>query len=797
MTKINKLKIKGLRGIKKELTLDLSGNSILIYGDNGSGKSSIADSIEWFYKDYVSHLSTGQIDNKRGLTALRNRELNENEDSSLEIIFGDSKLNSTKVINSQLKSSFVKKDRDFDEYIQLSEKENLFLRFRNLERFIIASRNDRLTDFSSIIGFEEILKKRRLFKKIKNGIFDTLRNRDFDNEINKRRSHLVEHLNEAITSESTLVNAINKLLATTDITLKISKIVEVETVLKEIEKKSDNKLSEIRLFYSDVAIAFEGFESKIEKLESMYEDYYKKSISLINDKGKLNQLYIIQLLDEAKSLIQNKNLTNNECPLCLQPKDLKELLNELEKRINELSDFKKIKQELTSTKSSLKQYLDSLIFMIKTLTANKNIIHNISLKEKLDTLGIKLQEYILEVDKNILEELEIKKQEGLLIEKGLIQEIIKACKQEIKEIEKKLITNSTHKTHSTISLSCSLYKEINRLEREKSILQNQHESLENIYNEFIKKQKEGLENFLHYFSQEISSLYFFMNPDENANNFKLTTTLKDDEFEGLSIEFRFFDKTAFPPHKYLSESHINCLGIAFFLASMKAFNKKNKFFILDDVISSFDTKHRLRFGLLLREKFSDYQIIILTHESQWFHIFSNMIKGAGWIIKEIKWSPTEGSYLDEAEKELGLHIEDCISKGNSRSLGNDIRKYLEGMIKKKAQLLCVQVDYLPNNRNASRMPGELISGLKGRFSNFPKLRRNEVIERLLLSNFIATLESHDNEIDIKDPELKSTWQFIKDFESLFFCIDCKSGAYYEKTKKVINCKCGKVVFTRE
>ena len=56
-TKIKNITIKGLRGVQETLTLPLSEKSILIYGDNGTGKSSISDSIEWFFNDKVRHLS--------------------------------------------------------------------------------------------------------------------------------------------------------------------------------------------------------------------------------------------------------------------------------------------------------------------------------------------------------------------------------------------------------------------------------------------------------------------------------------------------------------------------------------------------------------------------------------------------------------------------------------------------------------------------------------------------------------------------------------------------------------------
>jgi chromosome segregation ATPase len=35
---------------------------LLAYGDNGSGKSSITDAIEWFYNDKIEHLAKAEIE---------------------------------------------------------------------------------------------------------------------------------------------------------------------------------------------------------------------------------------------------------------------------------------------------------------------------------------------------------------------------------------------------------------------------------------------------------------------------------------------------------------------------------------------------------------------------------------------------------------------------------------------------------------------------------------------------------------------------------------------------------------
>jgi len=82
--KIKNIGIKGLRGVRESINLSLnSSQSILLYGDNGSGKSSITDAIEWFFYDQIEHLSKGEI-GRKGIPALRNVFLPDDQDGYIE-----------------------------------------------------------------------------------------------------------------------------------------------------------------------------------------------------------------------------------------------------------------------------------------------------------------------------------------------------------------------------------------------------------------------------------------------------------------------------------------------------------------------------------------------------------------------------------------------------------------------------------------------------------------------------------------------------------------------------------------
>ena len=46
--RLQRLVMRAFRGIPGEMTVDFGkGDSMVIYGDNGTGKSTIADALEW------------------------------------------------------------------------------------------------------------------------------------------------------------------------------------------------------------------------------------------------------------------------------------------------------------------------------------------------------------------------------------------------------------------------------------------------------------------------------------------------------------------------------------------------------------------------------------------------------------------------------------------------------------------------------------------------------------------------------------------------------------------------------
>ncbi|CUH68396.1 hypothetical protein TG4357_03541 [Thalassovita gelatinovora] len=206
-------------------------------------------------------------------------------------------------------------------------------------------------------------------------------------------------------------------------------------------------------------------------------------------------------------------------------------------------------------------------------------------------------------------------------------------------------------------------------------------------------------------SDDVGKFYTALHPKESVDKVRLTMVGD----EGVEFQYTFHGKETQPPRKYLSESHLNSLGVVLFLANARIFNKHAKFLVLDDIVTSFDTSHRRRLLRLLRDEFSDWQIIILTHENIWFDIIKREMGQHGWIFHEVRSDGANGILLENSPATLKEIIE---QKKGKEDVTNDLRKLLELVLKNICQALEVRVAFRFNDINEKRMSDELISALR-------------------------------------------------------------------------------------
>ena len=739
------------------------------------------DAVEWFFDDKVEHLSSEEI-GRKGLDALRNIHLDDSDKATVGFKFSDSALDCSKSIEikkSKLSTTSTNSSDDFINYLKQSQTENLVFRYRDLVRFIISTKGDKLRELSEIIGFSDVTKTRDVLQKAANRLSSDITNKSFENHISHQQKLILDQFGENITSDGEFIGAVKEITKDFDLGVEVAELKDVNTVLQKIKKPDDSEETKQETYLSLLQEKLIDYPVHLQELEQRYKEYREKFESIIADLDKLKKLALDKLLSTGHELLEGEGHDEDTCPLCLQDKSQTDLLVELQVRIAELEVVKVENKELGAAKSTLQDQISLTTGALNQIIQNPQSSEemNAHRKKTLNDVVEKVGKYSASLSASVLGGKSLPEEVELKVDVSPLSDLGEVCKEDLEAIQKKRKKDPILDAYLKISIASHAYAQVRDLKAEQAAYETQRDAMDEISTRFIKAQKDALTSFLDSYSNKIDEIYQFLNPGERVENIAIVPVEKDGELVGLTIEFDFLDeKSTSPPHKYLSESHLNCLGLAAFLASADAFNKKNRFFILDDVISSFDSEHRKRFADLIIEKYGDYQVVLLTHEQSWFTIISNRAKKNGWSIHTVKFNDADGTYLDDAPKTLKEEIQAQIDSGDGSGLGNKARKYLERVLKDIAIKLHVKVVYRPNVRNESRMANELLIDLKSRLKdvNCTDLLENPVIDRLVDSTSIANKDSHDSYAVMEFGDLKSHWQDVQDFEKLFFCEACST-----------------------
>jgi len=718
-------------------------------------------------------LSGTEIDLKE---ALRNANMPEEDVSTVQLSFQKkSDLDTTKTLffkREKLEQDFTVKTDAIRDYLIQSKEENLLLRYKSLNDFVDNTKGDKLKYLSDIIGFSEVTKKKDVLRKAFTSIGTEIKNQNFEGQITNQKTVLISKIGAAVSQEKDLFEIINNKIKLLKTGIVVNSIEDIDKLLLHLKSATNTKLTKENTFLEKIQQAIILLQSELAIINSNYQTYYEEFQKIAADVDGIMKIFVGDLLKLGDTVVQ-KYHKDESCPLCLQPKSIEVLRSDIAKRLKEIEEsakkkaaFDKAKKDINAISVERIKRLDALLF-----DGSFKLPENEQLRLELESLKEKIKQFetasLIKVTSG--EKIPESTNIDFTVLDFLFQETVAKRIREVKEAIKK---DNITELYANVAASKEAFLKIKGFEKDRKKLEKQSFSLGLVYNKFIKAQKEGLENFINTFSEKINEYYQFMNPDEPFQEIKIVTIGEEDELNGITIKFRYNDSWFSPPQKYFSESHLNCFGISFFLASVDAFNDINDFIILDDVISSFDSNHRKRFAELLFDKFSKYQIILLTHEEEWFRNFVKpLAKKNVWLINEIKWTEDKGTHFEEFQGDLKSRIEKMLAETNTNGLGNSMRQYLEHSLKEICINLDVKVSFRLNDWNEKRMPDELINELKSRIKSKSKDLQTyyPTIDRVANSSTLGNLLSHDNSINPKNGDLKAFWADIKEMEKIFRC----------------------------
>jgi energy-coupling factor transporter ATP-binding protein EcfA2 len=167
---------------------------------------------------------------------------------------------------------------------------------------------------------------------------------------------------------------------------------------------------------------------------------------------------------------------------------------------------------------------------------------------------------------------------------------------------------------------------------------------------------------------------------------------------GLRLAIQFLGlANSKDPRAFLSEGHLDSLGLCLFLAAVRIFNPPGTLLVLDDVLTSIDKEHRRRVGELLFTEFKDFQIILTTHDEHWNELLHSSALAMGlqnqWQYIQINgWSVDTGPVLSVSDSSWEF-IAENLTEANYRNLGGPFRVVLEDFLTRTSAKIELRVRF--------------------------------------------------------------------------------------------------------
>ncbi len=789
MTKVRKLMISRFRGARFDLPLDFSKKtkSVAIFGENASGKSTITDALEWFIHDRVDHL--WKEDCKQD--SLRN-VLADDKPSYVELVFDGTDRNGTKALSEALKTSAVFANDDAKQLVADLKSDNIILRHADVVNFLDKTKGGKREAVADIIGYSEITKFRNVLLQTKNQLEKETQYTTAKQQIQRLQSGMIAEVGQVVPNRKEFFGVATKVM--TPFGLKT--VDSEDSYIKGLEELRGQGSNEEKIRLAERIAQFEkACSALVIEIDLISHDataFVGEYNALAKESENVNKLRLSDFLKRGKAVLDDKVFTDPQCPFCLETYELAQLQEEVGKRLEALEALQKKLDQAGTLKDALAETVTNVGVKTKTIIETYSDLEDFSpLIEAAKSARLKLREYLKELksafdDKKVFEapadfdtELE-----------ALRSASDKAAKQ-AKEVAKKLqLTEQEKKVATALTRLKTVSDQVNdfvNYQNIKDAYESQIITLSSMLDAFIKVQNGALQAVLDSISDDVGKFYTALHPKECVDKVRLSMVGE----EGIEFQYTFHGKPTQPPRKYLSESHLNSLGVVLFLANARIFNKHAKFLVLDDIVTSFDISHRRRLLRLLRDEFSDWQIIILTHENIWFDIIKREMGQHGWIFHEVQSDGANGILLENSPVTLKEIIE---QKRGKEDVTNDLRKLLELVLKDICHALEVKVAFRFNDFNEKRMSDELINALRSTLKDkSPDLLDTQIFSDLAGSALIANLVSHDNADKIVSEDIDVLLEDIEKLVGLFVCEDCGRHIRADIVvpgKKAIACRCG-------
>lgn len=591
-SKIKKLSIENLRGSVNPFTLAFEKDKKLtiIYGENGTGKTTICDAFEFIGKGSVASLDNKGLNKTKKYWSTIGKT-----HSDICVILETGKSS----ISAQItKNDVIVTPREFLPNIEVLRRSQILdliaaqeaQRYEEIKRFI---------DVTGVESSEASLKK--ALDELSKGR-DTAATRILEN-----KEAIIKFWEEAgKQSDDPYIWA---KIETDRNPLEFDD--EIQALNNLIFSYNRLKDYPAQLLIADQNI--KKMEDVVLKIQNEIKENESKKVIKEND--------IIALLQASRNYLNN-HPDIRECPLCGSNEKIIDLVDRINNR--------------------LEQFSVEIDFRAKLTNAEKEVVNA---KHKLNMLKENCISHIEEFNKVVI---------GRQWSKDIIFPSITAPTDIYQLAEWIKNTQSLAETWEKVKVSRldkkqfrntlkTIYKMYCDSIESQLIIDQLIPELTCIHDIMVDERKKFTDGVLIKIAEEVGRLYEVIHPGEGLC--KISMELDPNKRASLGINAEFCGLSGNPPQAYFSESHLDSLGLCIFIALSGMENPGNTILVLDDILASIDEPHVERMIEMLYSETQDFlHCIITTHYKPWKHKYrwGWLNNGECHFVELGKWTKEEG-----------------------------------------------------------------------------------------------------------------------------------------------------------
>lgn len=578
--RINRVALEKFRGATTTTSIefDVSKPIVLIFGENGSGKSTIANAF-----DFVCNRSKGSLE-----------KLSSTDHSHIVSIGSDPADLKVRLFRDEETWEGTQQGRKI--LVEPSEEipAASILRRRQLLKLVEATPSERFDTIRAFVDFGAIeLSEQKL--------------RDAERKARQDLDRKIELHTQAKDSLRRFWEAGGQIDGSPE-EWAAGKLAQNLSESRVTLSSYADSLSQMESFIG-AKCTLDSLQIEVETAETEL-DALKRQIAAQENASE--QLGLVSLLDQLRTVIAepyNRNL----CPACESEYNLADLRRNVDLRIELLQESGRLSKELSLRTETLKNKQSLLNRASATLLSGAKALQQglsrvkQSANDVVDPIEAVLSfdlegEYLNEEDTSGLSSA-VDKLKPLIFEK-------------VQDLSKDINLYDSLKAAVDLSEKTEL-----EVRNENDIANGLKAALDVVHGSRIRRTKEILEAV----QGDVLRFWEAIHPDEPIKPTKLS--LNDTTRGSLEQFASFGGHDDIIPQAYFSESHLDTLGFCYWLAIAKYSSNGDTILVLDDVFTSVDSAHISRIvDLLTTESENFNQILVTTHQRRWLNAYKFGIK---------------------------------------------------------------------------------------------------------------------------------------------------------------------------